>query len=416
MTEATMRRAIERKREGDALSADTWDAIVSAYMDGSIGDEQMAALLMACVWRGLSIKEATALTRAMVESGATISYPDGLFVMDKHSSGGVSDLVSLVALPIVAACGVPVAKISGRSLGHTGGTIDKLETIPGFDVSPSVDSFVKQVQRIGCAISSQSEAFVPADKRIYNLRDRTGTVPCIGLIAASIVCKKLAGGAAAFVFDVKCGSGAFMRDPGDAADLAQALVAISAGFERSARAVVTDMNEPLGRMIGTGIEIVEAREFLNGNSSDPRTSDGCLRIAAEMLELAGVAEAHSAAVDALRSGAAYEKFTAMIDAQGGDVGAMERLAPGRPLRTVCASRGGYVGEIDAVALGHAARDLSAKDATAGIRVNVRIGDVVNEGDILADVYGAKGKSSRIEDAFSIADAPPARRPFVYATI
>jgi len=370
---------------------------------------------MACVWRGLTNEEATALTRAMVESGATISYPDDMFVVDKHSSGGVSDIVSLVAVPLVAACGVPVAKLSGRALGHTGGTIDKLETIPGFNVAPSIDAFVKQVQRVGCAIAAQSDAFVPADKRLYTLRDRTATVPSIGLIAASIVSKKVAGGAQAFVFDVKCGNGAFMRDPGSATDLAQILVAVASGFGRQARAIVTDMNEPLGRSIGTALEVSEAREFLNGNSTDSRTIDGCVRIAAEMLELAGIEEAHSAAVDALRSGRAYEKFVEMIAAQGGDVAAMERFEPAAQKGAVAAHRHGYICAIDTVALGHGARDITTKHHDGGIRVNVRIGDIVNEGDVLADLFGGLPRAS-LEHAFTIADAPPVRHPFVYATI
>ena len=415
MNEAAMRQAIERKRDGDVLSPELWDDIVGGYMDGSIGEEQMAALMMACVWRGLSINEATALTRAMVQSGATLRYPDDLFVVDKHSSGGVSDVVSLVAVPLVAACGVPVAKLSGRALGHTGGTINKLETIPGFNVHPTTAAFLAQVQRIGCAISAQSEAFVPADKRLYHLRDRTATVPSIGLIAASIVSKKVAGGAHAFVFDVKCGSGAFMRDAGAATDLAQALVEVATGFDRQARAIVTDMNEPLGRYVGTALEVIEAREFLNGTTTDARTLDGCLRIASEMLEIAGVEEPHTAAIGALRSGGAYEKFTAMIDSQGGDVGAMERMQPAPSSATVIAPRGGYVTSIDPVAIGYAARELSDANPYGGVRVNVRIGDVVNDGDVLVDIYG--GVPSRaLDDAFIVGDRPPARHPLVYATI
>lgn len=415
MDEAMMRLQIGRKREGESLSPKVWDDIIGAYMDGTVGDEQMAALLMACVWRGLDSDEATALTRAMVESGATITYPDDMFVVDKHSSGGVSDVVSLVAVPIVAACGVPVAKLSGRALGHTGGTIDKLETIPGFNVAPSIDAFVKQVKRIGCAIAAQSDSFVPADKRLYHLRDRTATVPSTGLIAASIVSKKVAGGANAFVFDVKCGTGAFMRDPGVATDLAQALVAIASGFGRQARAVVTDMNEPLGRYIGTALEIIEARDFLNGTSTDSRTIDGCVRIAMEMLDLAGVEEPHSAAVTALRNGSAYEKFLQMIAAQGGDVSAVEDLAPPAAAGTVRSPRHGYVSAIDSVALGNAARQLSARDPLAGLRVDVRLGDVVNEGDVLADVYGDSALPG-LDAAFAVTEAPPVRHPFVYATI
>lgn len=416
MNESAMRRAIERKREGEALSAATWDELVESYMEGQIGDEQMAAMLMACVWRGLTIAEATALTRAMVESGATITYPDGMFVLDKHSSGGVSDVVSLVSLPLVAACGIPVAKLSGRALGHTGGTIDKLEAIPGFNVSPSIEAFTKQVQWIGCAIAAQSEGFVPADKRLYTLRDRTGTVPSIGLIASSIVSKKVSGGAHAFVFDVKCGSAAFMHDPGQATDLAQALVAISTEFGRKARAVVTDMNEPLGRSIGTGLEVIEARDVLRGAIDDERTREGCLRIAAEMLELAGVDEPMTAATTALRDGRAYEKFAAMIAAQGGDVDAMERLEPSATVAELRATRDGFIGEIDTVTLGNAAREWTVRDHVAGIRVNVRVGDAVKRDDVLAYVYGAHAHVARIHDAFKIANARPSVRPFVYATI
>lgn len=411
-----MRRVIERKRDGDALSDATWDAIVSSYMEGQIGDEQMAAMLMACVWRGLSIAEATALTRAMVESGATITYPDSSFVLDKHSSGGVSDVVSLVCVPLVAACGIPVAKLSGRALGHTGGTIDKLETIPGFNVAPSIEAFMKQVEWIGCAIAAQSEGFVPADKRLYTLRDRTATVPSIGLIASSIVSKKVAGGANAFVFDVKCGSAAFMHDHGEATDLAQALVEIAAGFDRKARAIVTDMNEPLGRAIGTGLEVIEARDFLRGENADERTREGCLRVAAEMLELAGIEEPMTVATAALHNGSAYEKFTAMIAAQDGSVDAMERMTASTEVEELRADRDGYVTAIDAVALGNAAREWSTRDHSAGIRVDVRIGDAVKRGDVLANLYGAHAKTARIHDAFTVGDTHPGERPFVYATI
>ncbi|MHB8147979.1 MAG: thymidine phosphorylase, partial [Vulcanimicrobiaceae bacterium] len=281
-----MRQAIERKREGAELESSYWDAIVAGYMDGAIDDAQMAAMAMACVWRGLTIAEATALTRAMVASGQTLQYAADTIVVDKHSSGGVSDIVSLVVVPLVAACGVRVAKLSGRALGHTGGTIDKLETIAGFNVALPMGAFVAQVERIGCAIAAQSDAFVPADKRLYHLRDRTGTVPSLGLIAASIVSKKIAGGAHRFVFDVKCGSAAFMQTPREAIELAQALVDISREFGRGAKAIVSDMNEPLGRSIGTGIEVIEARDFLRAQIVDTRVREQCLHVASAMLELA----------------------------------------------------------------------------------------------------------------------------------
>ena len=411
-----MRRVIERKREGEALDAATWAATIASYMDGEIDDAQMAALLMACVWRGVDVDEAAALTRAMVESGATLKYPDDAFVVDKHSSGGVSDIVSLVAVPLVASCGVRVAKLSGRALGHTGGTIDKLETIPGFNVMPSMEAFVRQVETIGCAIAAQTDAFAPADRRLYKLRDRTATVPSVGLIAASIVSKKVASGAKAFVFDVKCGSGAFMRDADAAAELGQALVDISSRFGRKARAVVTDMSEPLGRAVGTGIEVIEARDMLRGFAIDPRAREGCLRIATEMLELAGIGDPHAVAADALESGRAYEKFVSMVAAQGGDVPAMEAMTVASPESEAVAPAAGYITAIDPVALGHAARELSCVDPVAGIRVAARIGERISSGAPLAHVYGSKDRNADIARAFTIGDDRPRERALVYAVI
>lgn len=416
MNESTMRRAIERKRAGEALADDAWESIVAAYMDGAIADDQMAAMMMACVWRGLDIAEATALTRAMVRSGAALSYPPGTFVVDKHSSGGVADIVSLVSVPLVAACGVPVAKLSGRALGHTGGTVDKLETIAGFNVTPSLDDFMRQVERIGCAIAAQSDAFVPADRRLYHLRDRTATVPCIGLIASSIVAKKIAGGAHAFVFDVKCGSAAFMQDPNAATDLAAALVEIARGFGRRAHALVTDMNEPLGRSIGTALEVVEARDFLRGSFDDPRVREGCLRVAGEMLQTAGIEDPHVIAREALADGRAYEKFTAMIAAQGGSVQAMESLAPAPAAEPIVAEHDGYVSGIDAVLLGNAVREWNGHDARAGVRVCVRIGDRVKRGAPLVEIFGAQNHRLRVQRAIHLAAHPPEQRPFVYATL
>ena len=416
MNETTMRGVIERKREGEILDAATLEAVIASYMDGEIDDAQMTGLLMACVWRGLCVDEAAALTQAMVASGATLSYPEDVFVVDKHSSGGVSDIVSLVAVPLVASCGVPVAKLSGRALGHTGGTIDKLETVPGLNVMLTMDEFVRQVETVGCAIAAQTDAFVPADRRLYKLRDRTGTVPSTGLIAASIVSKKIAGGAKAFVFDVKCGSAAFMRDARSAVELGQALVDIASRFGRKARAVVTDMNEPLGRSIGTGLEIIEARDMLRGIAMDPRAREGCLRIAAEMLEVAGVADAQAAAADALDSGRAYEKFVAMITAQGGDVRAMEAMSPGERVYDVVAWADGYVTDIDAVALGNVARELSSRDPVAGLQIDVRTGERVTRGTRLARANAHDAPLERIAAAFSLGESEPAPRALVYAII
>jgi pyrimidine-nucleoside phosphorylase len=416
MDQAAMRRAIERKRDGASLEPTIWNAIVEAYMDGDVDDAQMAALAMACVWRGLDQFEAAALTRAMVASGATLRYPDGMFVVDKHSSGGVSDIVSLVAVPLVAACGVRVAKLSGRALGHTGGTIDKLEAIAGFDATPSMEAFVRQVERVGCAIAAQSESFAPADKRLYHLRDHTATVPSIGLIASSIVSKKVAGGANAFVFDVKCGTAAFMRDVDQAKALARMLVDISEQFGRKARAIVSDMNEPLGRCVGTGIETIEARDVLRGREGDERVRGGCVQIAAAMLELGGAAAPRERATRALDDGSAYEKFVEMIEAQGGTRAALEALAPAPGLAVLRARNVGSLIAIDAVRLGHAARALTERSATAGLRLHVRVGDRVERGAVLAEIFGEGIDPASIEPAFLIGDESPMSRPLVYATI
>ena len=401
MDEVSMRRAIERKRDGEPLESSTWDHIIAAYVSGEIDDAQMAALAMACVWRGLDVAEAAALTHAMVASGATLRYPDGLFVVDKHSSGGVGDIVSLVVVPLVAACGVRVAKLSGRALGHTGGTIDKLEAIEGFNVTPSMEDFVRQVERVGCAIAAQSDAFVPADKRLYHLRDRTATVPSIGLIAASIVSKKIAGGANAFVFDVKCGTAAFMRDIAAANELARMLVAISEQFGRRAHAIVSDMNEPLGHCIGTGIEVVEAREVLRGRERDERVLAGCLQIATAMLELGGIGDARVRALHAIESGSAYAKFVEMVEAQGGSRAALEALAPDTRRHDVRATESGVVRSIDAVALGNAARRLTNTNPRAGLCVAIRIGETVKHGDLLVEVFGDGADLALVANAFTI---------------
>lgn len=393
-----MRLCIERKRDGAHLAAQDWEGIVDAFMRGDVDEAQMAALCMACVWRGMSFDEAHALTSAMVESGQTIAFDSGCgIVVDKHSSGGVSDIVSLVAVPLAAACGARVAKLSGRALGHTGGTIDKLETIPGFDVNMPIDAFVKQVERIGCAIASQTQALVPADKRIYRLRDRTGTVPAMGLIASSIVSKKVAGGAHAFVFDVKTGPAAFMQDPQDARELAHWLVEIAARFDRRATAFVTDMSQPLGRSIGTGIEVIEAREFLRGNA-DSRAKELVMAIAGALVGEAGVDEPEALVERALTSGAAYEKFCEMITAQGGDLAAFEAMHPDEPLE-ISAPAAGYVSAIDVVWLGNAGRALSSRDPLGGVKVAVRIGDKLEVSQPLAYAYGRD-----CHDAIGLAEA------------
>ncbi|MBC5829780.1 MAG: thymidine phosphorylase [Candidatus Eremiobacteraeota bacterium] len=409
-----MRYLLERKRDGAALCGEDWRRIIGWYMGGEIGEDQMAALCMACVLRGMNTEETLALTRAMVESGDVLQFDDAQ-VVDKHSTGGVADITSLLVVPIVAACGVAVAKLAGRALGHTGGTVDKLETIAGFKTNLSPLQFLSQVESVGCAIAAQSESLVPADKQLYALRDRTGTVPGSGLIAASIVSKKVAGGAKGIVYDVKAGRGAFMPDVAAAQDLAHLLVEVTERLGRRSIAVVSNLDEPLGRSIGTGLEIIEARDFLSGTSRDERLMELSLHLATQMLHLAGREQNETTALRALQSGAAHEKFLAMIEAQGGSRRALASMRPaqnGYDVRSTCA---GYLGAIDVVQLGEAARRLSDADRLAGIRTHVRVGDRVESGALLATVYG-NAETQNLVDAFPIVAAAPPQLPLIYETI
>jgi len=410
-----VRRVIARKRDGERLDAAEWTAIVAGHQHGLVDDAQLAALLMACVWRDLDATETAALTRAMVGSGETLAAPAPNCV-DKHSSGGVADTASLIVVPLVAACGIPVAKLSGHALGHTGGTLDKLEAISGVRTDLSPERFATQVREVGCAIAAQSDRLAPADKRIYALRDRTSTIECLGLIAASIVSKKIAAGAPSFVFDVKVGRGSFVAKLEDARELAEALVSLAASFGRKAVALVTDMNEPLGPAIGTGLEALEARDFLRGaRRSDRRLRALCERLAGAMLSVGGLADDTHALVErALASGAAYEKFEQMLAAQGAARNALEKLVPHKIVTPVYAECAGYLAAVDAVALGLAARALVEKSGSnAGIVVEKRIGERVDAGEILATVYGDPGALPRVAAAFAIEDASPPERPLVY---
>ena len=417
MDEPWFCRALERKRDGEALEAAVWERIVGAYVAERLDEAAVAALLMAATIRGLDGNETYALTDAMIRSGDTIEH-DGL-VVDKHSSGGVADTVSLIAVPLVAACGVRVAKLSGHALGHTGGTLDKLEAIPGVRTGLGPDEFRAQVARVGCAIAAQSDRLVPADKKFYALRDRTATVPCIGLIAASIVSKKIAGGAGAVVFDVKAGSGAFVHTAAGARELAERLVTLTGRFGRRASALVTNMDEPLGTAIGTGLEAIEARDFLSGARREPRLAEVVDLVAAEMLRVAGIAEAEAGerVRSALASGSAYAKFVEMLEAQGGTRSALEALAPAGRRSAVRAQRSGNVAAIDAMALGNIARELvHAGGSGAGLSVERRIGDAVAAGDVLATVVGGEPDTAALTAAFTIGDAPVARPALLVARV
>ncbi|GAC1504531.1 MAG: pyrimidine-nucleoside phosphorylase [Vulcanimicrobiaceae bacterium] len=429
-----MRRCIERKRDGEKLQEAELCDMVASYLGGDLPEAQMAVFCMASVWRGLDLDETYALTKATLESGRTLHFNSGSIVVDKHSTGGVADLVSLVVVPLVAACGVRVAKLSGRALGHTGGTIDKLEAIPGFNIHLSPAAFVQQVERIGCAIAAQSDDMVPADRRLYALRDLTGTVPSRGLIAASIVSKKVAGGAGAFVFDVKAGRGSFMREVGAAHDLARMLVDIAARFGKPARALVTNMHEPVGRFIGTGLEVMEARDFLRGTHRDPRAEALCSAIGTAMLEAAVAAngqagvngqagdaaraqkgQARSRVEDVLRDGAGYEKFVRLVEAQGSSRSALEAMSPSSRVIEVRAARAGFIGGIDVMALGNLARALSGQDSAGGIEVRKRIGEPVTENEPVARLYSkaVEDHVSSVRTAFEITPQRPVAEPLIY---
>jgi pyrimidine-nucleoside phosphorylase len=406
-----MRRTIARKRDGEALAAHAWHEVVAAFLAGRIDDAQMSALLMACVLRGMTLEETFALTEAFVRSGETLVAPDPRTV-DKHSSGGVADTASLVVVPLVAACGVPVAKLSGGALGHTGGTLDKLEAIEGVRTDLGPERFFAIVREVGCAIAAASSRLAPADKRIYALRDRTATVPSLGLIGASIVSKKIAGGAHAIVYDVKVGRGAFLHEVAAARELAEYLVALTERFGRRAVALVTDMDEPLGRAIGTGLEAIEARDFLRGTSRDPRLGAVVRALGSALLAVAGVALR-----DALESGAAYERFDAMLAAQGAVPGALERLAPHAARAEARAHADGFVRRIDAVALGELARELTKHAGSgAGLIVRARTGCAVQRGDTLVTVFGDAAAAARASEAFEIGSVAPPSRPLVYCEI
>ena len=389
---------IRAKRDGEALPAETVREFVGAYMSGDVSDAEMAAFLMAVVFRGLSPAETAALTQAMVDSGETLDL-SGVRgpTVDKHSTGGVGDKTSLVVVPLAASAGARVAKLSGRALGHTGGTLDKLEAIPGLRVELEPKALVAQVNRVGCAIAGQSADLVPADKRLYALRDRTATVGSVPLIASSVMSKKIAAGSRAIVLDVKTGSGAFMKTPAESRALAQAMVEIGRAAGRRTAAVLSSMEQPLGRTVGNAVEVEEAIRTLRGEGPDD-LRELALTIGAEMLVLAGIAPDAAGARERLEarlsSGDGARTFAAMIEAQGGDPEVVERpqRLPGTAIeRPAVAPADGFVTAIDAEAVGYAAIALGAGRATgrdridpgAGIVLERKIGHVVRRGDPLA---------------------------------
>ena len=398
---------IEKKKLGQALSKEEIEFFVAGAADGSIPDYQLAALLMAIRLNGMNREETTQITLAMTASGdvCDLSSLNGIPV-DKHSTGGVGDTTTLVLAPLVAACGVPVAKMSGRGLGHTGGTLDKLESIPGLSVSLSEEDFLKQVQAIGLAVIGQSKNLAPADKTLYALRDVTSTVDSLPLISSSIVSKKLASGAQGIVLDVKTGAGAIMHTMEESIELAQTMVRIGCDAGRRMVALVTDMGEPLGSHVGNALEVKEAIEALNGSVTGPLL-DVSLELGSRMLILGGAAETVSEAkeklLDALHSGRGLNTLRQMIAAQGGDPSCCDDVAnlpQAKVILPVPALQGGYVHHMDTVGLGNTAQAMGAGrrtkedviDPSVGFVLHKRIGSAVQPGEAIATVY-AKDEAS-----------------------
>lgn len=401
MQQFSMVRAIEQTAEGAPLGAEMIAALVSGYTQDDIPDYQMAAWLMAVCWRGLSTDDLIALTEAMAASGDMLDLSDlGRPVADKHSTGGVGDKTTLVVAPIVAACGVPVAKMSGRGLGHTGGTIDKLESIPGFDAKLTVARFREVLAHCNLVLAGQSANLAPADGKMYALRDVTGTVSSIPLIASSIMSKKLAIGASAILLDVKVGRGAFMRTLPEAHALAEAMVRIGTGAGRRTVAVLSDMDRPLGNAIGNALEVIEAIETLRGGGPDDLRALA-LHEAALLLVMTEAAPNEAAAArmvaTVVSSGKAFAAFAAVVAAQGGDVRTLEdpSLLPHAPIiETVAALEDGYIVDLDPLIIGRAAMRLGAGrgrkedviDPAVGLVLRAKPGDRVTLGAPLCDIH------------------------------
>ena len=419
---------IRRKRDGEELSGEELADLTLAYARDEIPDYQMAAFCMAAYFRGLTAAETHALTDAMVRSGEVIDLSAlGRKVVDKHSTGGVGDKASIVIGPIVAACGVPFAKMSGRGLGHTGGTLDKLESIPGFRIELESDAFIRQVQEIGLAIIGQTADLVPADKKLYALRDVTATVDIIPLIASSIMSKKIAGGADAIVLDVKVGDGAFMKTLDEARNLARIMVELGRLDEREVVCELTDMDQPLGHAVGNSLEVQEALDTLDG-AGPPDLRELVLGAAAHLLALSdldvGLDEGRRLTEMAVASGSARELYDRWVRAQGGDP-ARDALPRAPVVREATAPAGGFVERIATTGIGLAALRLGAGrvhkddaiDHAVGVVCLAKRGDRVEAGQALAEIHArddawAQHAVTEVTACYRIGDGEPERKPIV----
>lgn len=427
---------IRKKRNGEILTDTEIDFIVQGCTDGSIPDYQLSALMMAICFQGMTKHETARLTLAMANSGDTVdlSAVEGITV-DKHSTGGVGDKTSLIIVPTAAACGVKIAKMSGRGLGHTGGTVDKMESIPGMQTALDKQAFFDVVNTVGCAVIGQSGNLCPADKKLYALRDVTATVESIPLIASSIMSKKIAAGSDRILLDVKTGSGAFMKTQKDAEALAREMVEIGSNVGRKTVALITDMDRPLGHAIGNALEIIEVCETLNGRGPEDLTAE-CIELAANMIYLGEKAEtmeaAREMAENAMRNGTAFEKLCEMVEAQGGDASYLRdtrKFELGCVQKKVLSPKSGYILRAHAEQIGSASVLLGAgretKDSVidfgAGIMLHKNRGDCVQAGEPLATLYAAdEEKCAQAEKAllraFTFGDEKPDEHPLILARI
>lgn len=427
---------IAKKRDGGALNQDEINFMINGFVKGDVADYQMSALAMAITLRGMSLEETQNLTLAMRDSGVVLTH-EGVKQrkVDKHSTGGVGDKVSICLAPIVAACGVSVPMVSGRGLGHTGGTLDKLEALPGFKVNLTRSQFQKQMREVGCALIGQTDEIAPADKLFYALRDVTGTVESIPLITASILSKKLAEGIDSLVLDVKVGRGAFMKTLPEARELAKSIVRVGQLAKKDVTAFLTAMDTPLGRTVGNGLETREALMLLH-NHGPMDLKEITFALGAEMLRLGKVAktdaQAYTMMEDAIQSGRALAKMRAIIKAQGGDpriVDDPDRMPRAPIIKRITAPKSGFVTDIDARTLGEAAILLGAGrtrsdqivDPTVGVMIKVGVGERVINGEVIAEVHLRTEENSRaileqVASAWTIAAKATPKRPLIYEVI
>ena len=415
---------INKKRLGKILTKEEINYAVNGYLSGEVKDYQMSSLLMAIVLKGLTDHEIITLTEIMLNSGEKLDLSNLGSVVDKHSTGGVGDKTTLIVSPIVASCGARVAKMSGKGLGHTGGTIDKLESIPGFKVNLDEQTFLEQVKKVGLAIVSQTANLVPADKKIYALRDVTGTVESIPLIASSIMSKKIASGANNLVIDVKVGRGALIKNLKDARKLAHLMIKIGSSHQIKVVCLLTNMDIPLGNNIGNALEVREAEEVLHGKKGN--LTDLCIEIAAQMVHLSlniSVADAKKLVQENLKNGSAYQKFLEFIKAQQGDINALPESTYHYEVKS---TKKGYINDINALTLGELSMQLGAGrmnlteklDYGAGITLKKEVGDMVEVGDTIMILHTNKVLDNDFlkTSAFVITRVKPKPLPLIYEVI